>query len=98
VYGVNVMVRRTILGRVKEGVTAEGGVRRGLGEKLVAFCEYGLVGCSILGRGLIETQRLFCFYGTQFFLQLGNLYLLPLNFFCYLGLLLHRQQPLFGLG
>jgi hypothetical protein len=92
------MVRRTRLERVNEGVTAEGGVRRGLGEKLVAFCEYGLVGHSILGRGLIETQRLFCFYGTQFFLQLGNLCLLPPNFFGCLSLMLHRQQPLFGLG
>jgi hypothetical protein len=77
---------------------AEGRVRRGLGEKPVTFCEYGLVGHSVLGRGLIETQRLFCFYGTQFFLQLGNLCLLLLNFFGCLGLLLHRQQPLFGLG
>jgi hypothetical protein len=72
-YGVNVMVRRTRLERVNERVTAEGGVQRGLDEKLVAFCESRLLGYSILGRGLIETQRLLCFYGTQIFLQLGSL-------------------------
>jgi hypothetical protein len=31
-------------------------------------------------------------------LQLGNLCLLPLDFLGCLGLLLHRQQPLFSLG
>jgi hypothetical protein len=46
---MNVMVRRTRLERVDEGITAEGGVRRGLGEKLIVLCEYGLVGYSILG-------------------------------------------------
>jgi hypothetical protein len=70
-YVMNVMVRRTRLERVYEGVTAEGGVRRGLGEKLVAFYEIGLVGYSILGRGLIENLRLFCFYGTQFLFNLA---------------------------
>jgi hypothetical protein len=80
------MVRRTRLERVNERVTTEGGVRRGLGEKLIAFCEIGLVGYNILRRGLIETQRLFCFYGTQLLLQFSNLCLLPMNFFGCLGL------------
>jgi hypothetical protein len=56
------MVRMTKLERVNERIMAEGGVRKGLGEKLIAFCEIGLVGYSVLRRGLIETQRLFCFY------------------------------------
>jgi hypothetical protein len=51
VYGVDVMVRRARLERVNEGVTAKGGVRRGLGEKLIAFSEIGLVGNSIFGEG-----------------------------------------------
>jgi hypothetical protein len=54
-YGVNVMVRRAKLKRVNEGVTTEGSVRRGLGEKLIAFSEIGLIGNNIFGRGLIET-------------------------------------------
>jgi hypothetical protein len=95
---MNVMVRRTRLERVYEGVTTKGGVRRGLGEKLVAFCEIGLVGYSILRRGLIETHSFFCFYGTQFLLQFGNLCLLFLNFLGCLGHVLHCQQPLFGFG
>jgi hypothetical protein len=83
------MVRRAKLKRVNEGVTTEGSVRRGLGEKLIAFSEIGLIGNNIFGRGLIETQRLFCFYGTQLLLQFSNLCLLFLN----LSLVLYRQQP-----
>jgi hypothetical protein len=64
VDGVNVMVQRTRLEKVSERITTEGGVRRGLSERHIAFCEYGLVGHRILGRGMIEIQRLFCFYGT----------------------------------
>jgi hypothetical protein len=52
---MNVLMRRTRLERVDEGVTAESSVRRGLGEKLSALSEIGLIGDSILGRGLIET-------------------------------------------
>jgi hypothetical protein len=77
---------------------AEGGVRRGLGEKLIALSEIGLVRNSVFGRGLIETQRLFCFYGTQLLLQFSNLCLLFLNFFGRLSFVLHCQQPLLGLG
>jgi hypothetical protein len=66
--GMNVMARRAKLERICERVTAEGGVRRGLGEKLSAFSEIGLIGNSILRRGLIETQGLLCFYGTQLLL------------------------------
>jgi hypothetical protein len=91
---MDVMVQRARLERVYEGVTAEGGVQRGLGEKLIALNEIGLIRNSIFWRGWVETQRLFCFYGTQLLLQFGNLYLLLLN----LSLVLHRQQPLFGLG
>jgi hypothetical protein len=47
-------------------------VRRGLREKLVALCEIGMIGYSVLGRGLIETQGLFCFYGVQLLLQFGE--------------------------
>jgi hypothetical protein len=36
---MNVMVRRARLERIYEGVTAEVGMRRGLGEKLIAFSE-----------------------------------------------------------
>jgi hypothetical protein len=43
------MVPRAKLERVNEGVTAEGGVRRGLGEKLITFSEIGLIGNSIFG-------------------------------------------------
>jgi hypothetical protein len=53
--GMNVLMRRTRLERVDERVTAEGSVRRGLGEKLSAFSEIRLIGDSILRRGLIET-------------------------------------------
>jgi hypothetical protein len=67
------MVRMTKLERVNERIMAEGGVRKGLGEKLIAFCEIGLVGYSVLRRGLIETQRLFCFYGAHLLLQFSNL-------------------------
>jgi hypothetical protein len=87
-------MRRARLERICERVTAESGVRRGLGEKLSAFSEVGLIGDSILGRGLIETQGLFCFYGTQLLLLFSNLCHLFLN----LGFVLHRQQPLFGLS
>jgi hypothetical protein len=55
---MNVLMRTARLERVYERVTAEGGVRRGLGEKLSALSEVGLIGDSILGRGLIETQGL----------------------------------------
>jgi hypothetical protein len=53
--GMNILMRRTGLERVDERVTTEGSVRRGLGEKLSALSEIGLIGDSILGRGLIET-------------------------------------------
>jgi hypothetical protein len=43
------MVRRAKLERVNEGVTAKSGVRRGLGEKLIAFSEIGLIRSSIFG-------------------------------------------------
>jgi hypothetical protein len=52
---MNVLMRRTRLERVDERVTAEGSVRRGLGEKLNALSEIGLIGDSILGQGLIES-------------------------------------------
>jgi hypothetical protein len=48
-YGVNVMLRRTRLERVSVGIKTEGGVRRGLSKRHVAFREYGLVGHSLLG-------------------------------------------------
>jgi hypothetical protein len=35
---------------------------------------------------------------VQLLLQFGNLCVLLLNFFGCLGLLVHRQQPLLGLG
>jgi hypothetical protein len=63
---MNVMVRRAKLERICERVMAEGGVRRGLGEKLSAFSEIGLIGNSILRR--LRTQGLLCFYGTQLLL------------------------------
>jgi hypothetical protein len=87
-------VRRARLERVYEGVTAEGGVRRGLGVKLITLSEIGLIGNNIFGGGLIETQRLLCFYGTRLLLRFGNLCLLLLN----LRLMLYCQQPLFGFG
>jgi hypothetical protein len=52
---MDVMVRRARLERVYEGLTAEGGVRRGLGEKLIALSEIGLIRNSIFWRGLVET-------------------------------------------
>jgi hypothetical protein len=52
---MNILMRRTGLERVDERVMAEGSVQRGLGEKLSALSEIGLIGDSILGRGLIET-------------------------------------------
>jgi hypothetical protein len=48
-YGVDVVVRRKRLERVYEGVTAEGGMRRGLCEKLIALNEIGLIGNSVFG-------------------------------------------------
>jgi hypothetical protein len=48
-YGVDVVVRMTRFKRVYEGITAEGGVRRGLGEKLIALSEIGLIGHSVFG-------------------------------------------------
>jgi hypothetical protein len=92
------MVQRTRLKRVNERITAEGGVRRGLGEKLVALYETGMVGHSVLGRGLSETHRLFCFNGAQLLLQFSNFCFLPLDFLGCLGLLVHRQQSLFDFG
>jgi hypothetical protein len=50
-YGVDVVVRRARLKRVNEEVTAKGGVRRGLGEKLIAFSEIGLIGTVYSGEG-----------------------------------------------
>jgi hypothetical protein len=47
--GMNVLVRRTRLERAHEGVATESGVQRGLGEKLSALIEVGLVGNSVLG-------------------------------------------------
>jgi hypothetical protein len=42
-------MRRTCLERVNERVTAESDVQRGLGKKLSALSEIGLIGDSVLG-------------------------------------------------
>jgi hypothetical protein len=47
--GVDVLMRRTCLERVNERVTAESDVQRGLGKKLSALSEIGLIGDSVLG-------------------------------------------------
>jgi hypothetical protein len=44
---MNILVRRTSLERVNERVMAESGVWRGLGEKLSALSEVGLIEDSV---------------------------------------------------
>jgi hypothetical protein len=51
VYGVNVMVRRTRLERIDEGITAEGGVRRGLGENSLRSVNMDWLGTVYSGEG-----------------------------------------------